>query len=554
MDNPWWWGNIKREPVEDHLRQNGKNGFFLCRNSGTVQNQEAFVISCIYNQEITHHLLMPERVGGNNYYLLNECRMSEPCDNMEDVIRYLQTKHPSDIYPWTTPLTCYLRKRDREVVQLPPVTHRDGIDLWQMSKEDLITKVQELQRQLQQVEKNHDNCSCLEVLTPVLCEDCYVKLHTTPCHIHTYDRIKSWRNPKPPTPPPQPIPPSPSTETQPEEHGGYDPNEWRIQWEALKVGKLIGEGSYGKVYKGEYYGNVAIKKLKVDNPSPEDLEAFENEVMAMRRTRHQNVLLYCGACFEVPNLAIVTVWCSGQSLYSCIHTSEDWGLRMIADNGLWCLNMLTQTIDGMQYLHSKKIIHRDLKSNNILLSGSAFDPNTRAQIADFGLAMMKSHMRKQKGPAGSIIWMSPEIITIKKGENPYTNLSDVYAFGIVMFEVFAGQLPYKGKVMEQIVFLVGRGLLKPDFSQLKKVPAIKAIQKIIEQCVATKPADRPDFTLLRSKFDDLIKKTPVVSEKKAPRIKKTQSLKPGRRLPDPTSASFGSHSAHSDTKFFESET
>ena len=129
--------------------------------------------------------------------------------------------------------------------------------------------------------------------------------------------------------------------------------------------------------------------------------------------------------------------------------------------------MLIQVINGMSYLHvSRRIIHRDLKSNNILLSSLAHDVNTRAMIADFGLATMKkSNSSTAGGVQGSVMWMAPEIITTKNDtSNPYTFKSDVYAFGIVMYELFAGELPYK-VAMEQIMFGVGRGTMKPDMDK-----------------------------------------------------------------------------------------
>ena len=148
-------------------------------------------------------------------------------------------------------------------------------------------------------------------------------------------------------------------------------------------------------------------------------------------------------------------------------------LRIRAPQGKWALQVLIQVINGMSYLHvSRRIIHRDLKSNNILLSSTAHDANTRAMIADFGLATMKKgNSATAGGVQGSVMWMAPEIITTKKDtSNPYTFKSDVYAFGIVMYELFAGQLPYKA-AMEQIVFCVGRGRMKPDMKKLVEIKA-----------------------------------------------------------------------------------
>ena len=175
--------------------------------------------------------------------------------------------------------------------------------------------------------------------------------------------------------------------------------------------------------------------------------------------------------------------------------------------------MLIQVINGMSYLHvSRRIIHRDLKSNNILLSSTAHDANTRAMIADFGLATMKKgNSATAGGVQGSVMWMAPEIITTKKDtSNPYTFKSDVYAFGIVMYELFAGQLPYKA-AMEQIVFCVGRGLMKPDMKKLVEIKAKEKIQAVMQRCIAKDPADRPEFQEVEEDVEALINSIPALS-------------------------------------------
>jgi serine/threonine protein kinase len=126
------------------------------------------------------------------------------------------------------------------------------------------------------------------------------------------------------------------------------------------------------------------------------------------------------------------------------------------------LDIARQTAQGVDYLHAKSIIHRDLKSNNIFLT---YD-NT-VKIGDFGLATVKTrwsgsaHLNQ---PTGSILWMAPEVIRMSSA-NPYSFKSDVYAYGIVLYELFSGKLPYrKINNKDQILFMVGRGFLKPEMN------------------------------------------------------------------------------------------
>ena len=89
----------------------------------------------------------------------------------------------------------------------------------------------------------------------------------------------------------------------------------------VKFGELIGQGSYGTVYKGVYHGTVAIKMLTCSNPGPEQLKAFNEEIEMLRQTRHDNILLFMG---YIPfPFAIVTSWCDGNTLYFHLHVSEE---------------------------------------------------------------------------------------------------------------------------------------------------------------------------------------------------------------------------------------
>ncbi|KAI0217155.1 hypothetical protein LSAT2_030949, partial [Lamellibrachia satsuma] len=231
-----------------------------------------------------------------------------------------------------------------------------------------------------------------------------------------------------------------------------DSNEdWEIPAEEILIGPRIGSGSFGTVFRGQWHGPVAVKRLNVTDPTPAQMQGFKNEVAVLRKTRHVNILLFMG-CTSKPQLTIVTQWCEGSSLYKHLHVNET-KFEMVA-----LIDIARQTAQGMDYLHAKSIIHRDLKSNNIFLTD-----DLTVKIGDFGLATVKtrwsgSHQFQQ--PTGSLLWMAPEVIRMKE-DNPYTFQSDIYAFGIVVYELITGQLPFAHiNNKDQILFMVGKGYLR----------------------------------------------------------------------------------------------
>uniref|UniRef100_A0A1A7ZE31 non-specific serine/threonine protein kinase n=1 Tax=Nothobranchius furzeri TaxID=105023 RepID=A0A1A7ZE31_NOTFU len=264
-------------------------------------------------------------------------------------------------------------------------------------------------------------------------------------------------------------------------------DDWEIPEGQITLGQRIGSGSFGTVFKGKWHGDVAVKMLNVTAPTPQQLQAFKNEVGVLRKTRHVNILLFMGYTTK-PQLAIVTQWCEGSSLYHHLHIIET-KFEMIK-----LIDIARQTAQGMDYLHAKSIIHRDLKSNNIFLH-----EDLTVKIGDFGLATVKSrwsgsHQFEQL--SGSILWMAPEVIRLQD-KNPYSFQSDVYAFGIVLYELMSGALPYSNiNNRDQIIFMVGRGYLSPDLSKVRS-NCPKAMKRLMADCLKKKREERPLFPQVR---------------------------------------------------------
>uniref|UniRef100_A0A8C9LBC4 RAF proto-oncogene serine/threonine-protein kinase n=1 Tax=Pavo cristatus TaxID=9049 RepID=A0A8C9LBC4_PAVCR len=250
-----------------------------------------------------------------------------------------------------------------------------------------------------------------------------------------------------------------------------------------------------------FSGDVAVKILKVVDPTPEQFQAFRNEVAVLRKTRHVNILLFMGYMTK-DNLAIVTQWCEGSSLYKHLHVQET-KFQMFQ-----LIDIARQTAQGMDYLHAKNIIHRDMKSNNIFLH-----EGLTVKIGDFGLATVKSRWsgsQQVEQPTGSILWMAPEVIRMQDS-NPFSFQSDVYSYGIVLYELMTGELPYSHiNNRDQIIFMVGRGYASPDLSKLyKNCP--KAMKRLVADCLKKVREERPLFPQILSSIELLQHSLPKIN-------------------------------------------
>ncbi|XP_054650337.1 kinase suppressor of Ras 1-like isoform X3 [Dunckerocampus dactyliophorus] len=278
--------------------------------------------------------------------------------------------------------------------------------------------------------------------------------------------------------------------------------EWDIPYEELQLGELIGKGRWGKVYRGRWHGEVAIRLVEIDGNNQEHLKLFKKEVMNYRQTRHENVILFMGACMAPPHLAIVTSFCKGVTLYSLVrergHLLDINNTRQIAQ----------EIVKGMGYLHAKGIIHKDLKSKNVF-----YDSN-RVVLTDFGLFGMSGVVQECRVknvlriPQGWIHYLSPEIVRkmspeIEEDQLPFSKAADVYAFGTVWYELHFRNWPMTNQPTEAQIWLVGSS------EGIKKVLADatlgKEVTEILSACWSFEIADRPTFTELAELLDRLPK-------------------------------------------------
>ncbi|CAN6483576.1 unnamed protein product [Victoria cruziana] len=134
----------------------------------------------------------------------------------------------------------------------------------------------------------------------------------------------------------------------------------------------------------------------------------------------------------------------------------------------------------MEYLHSQGVIHRDLKPENML-----FDQDHHLKIADFGIACEEAHGDALTEDPGTYRWMAPEMIKHER----YSHKVDVYSFGLVLWEMVAGTIPYEDMIPVQAAFAVVNKNARPPIPSTCPL----AFQAFIEQCWSKLPERRPEF-------------------------------------------------------------
>lgn len=152
------------------------------------------------------------------------------------------------------------------------------------------------------------------------------------------------------------------------------------------------------------------------------------------------VLQFIAACRKPPVYCIITEYMSQGTLRMYLNKKEPYSLSTET-----ILRLALDISRGMEYLHSQGVIHRDLKSNNLLLND-----DMRVKVADFGTSCLETQCQETKGNKGTYRWMAPEMIK----EKPYARKVDVYSFGIVLWELTTALLPFQGMTPVQAAFAV----------------------------------------------------------------------------------------------------
>eukprot|EP00201_Polytomella_parva_P006101 CAMPEP_0175077002 /NCGR_PEP_ID=MMETSP0052_2-20121109/23102_1 /TAXON_ID=51329 ORGANISM="Polytomella parva, Strain SAG 63-3" /NCGR_SAMPLE_ID=MMETSP0052_2 /ASSEMBLY_ACC=CAM_ASM_000194 /LENGTH=907 /DNA_ID=CAMNT_0016346327 /DNA_START=816 /DNA_END=3539 /DNA_ORIENTATION=- len=217
----------------------------------------------------------------------------------------------------------------------------------------------------------------------------------------------------------------------------------------FKGAELIGKGSYGKVYRATEIntGDVCVVKVvDLDGASSTEIEASIGEARVLSSLRHPHIVPYKD-CFRSGSdeLLLVMAYCEGGDLNKCVKDYKKTGTSA-PESQIW--SWLVQLLLALSYTHSKRILHRDVKTQNIFLARG------RAMLGDFGLAKRLDRTADMaQTPIGTPFYMAPEIFK----EEPYSYKSDMWALGCVIYELVAGHPAFLSENLAKLVLKVIRG-------------------------------------------------------------------------------------------------
>ncbi|KAK7097527.1 hypothetical protein V1264_004489 [Littorina saxatilis] len=250
--------------------------------------------------------------------------------------------------------------------------------------------------------------------------------------------------------------------------------------------RKIGEGAFGKAFlvrQKQSNKQCVAKEINIMRMSAKEREDSRKEVAVLAQLKHPNIVTYIESFEEAGTLYIVMNYCAGGDLYAKINSQQG---RMFMEEQV--LNWFVQICLAIKHIHDRKILHRDIKSQNIFLSN-----NGTVQIGDFGIAkVLNNTVELARTCIGTPYYLSPEIVENK----PYNNKSDIWSLGCVLYELTTLKHAFEAGNMKNLVLKIIRGSYPPIPPQFSY-----DLRGLVAQLFKRAPRDRPSInSILKKNF------------------------------------------------------
>jgi serine/threonine-protein kinase OSR1/STK39 len=259
-------------------------------------------------------------------------------------------------------------------------------------------------------------------------------------------------------------------------------SDWPTSAAAYRLLYLIGEGEFGSVHsaqilEGSHAGFlVAVKILDLEHSSSSNIESVRTEISMMRLNSHENLVSYYVCFLNDTQLWLVMPLSEGGSLANVL---KQLYLTGIKDEAILA-SFLAQALQGLNYLHTRKKIHRDIKASNILIGADG-----RVMLSDFGVAADLKNRKACRTFVGSPCWIAPEVVESNSG---YDFKADIWSFGITALELAYGQPPYLAYPPMKVILKV----LHSDPPRIKATdPFSSYFREMVHSCLQKDPRRRP---------------------------------------------------------------
>ncbi|XP_078258991.1 serine/threonine-protein kinase Nek5 isoform X2 [Rhinoraja longicauda] len=251
--------------------------------------------------------------------------------------------------------------------------------------------------------------------------------------------------------------------------------------------RQIGEGAFGKAFLVKAKGHttqVVIKEIKTAKMRQKEKEASFKEVTLLEKMKHPNIVTFLDSFEERQNLYIVMEYCDSGDLMHRVNMQH--GVRFEEEQ---ILDWFVQICLGLKYIHDRKVLHRDIKAQNIFLCNNG----KTAKLGDFGIArMLNNTMELAHTCIGTPYYLSPEICE----NRPYNNKTDIWSLGCVLYELSTLCHPFEGSNLHQLVVKICRGYYAPIHPRYTYDMKI-----LLAQLFKVNPRDRPSInSILKKRF------------------------------------------------------